>query len=304
MTSIDMETLLTIVYVMVDEWYQRVGQQLMQGKVGRKPRFTDSEVITLMVAEDYMPYPGETQYLGYIRANHLDMFPDLLDQSQFNRRARSLCQMVEAMRRDWLMELGIDHHEQYVIDTKPIPVVGYKRSKKHSAFATSANYGYCASRKMNYFGYKLVMITTLDGLPVVYDLVPANTDERQAAEAIIDYVRNADIIGDKGFLGEEWQARMRQQTGNSFITPKRRNQILQHPLGFECLLNSVRERIEGAFHELQNTGRNLERLLAKTLWGLTTRLVAKVTAHLLKYLLRLRYGIDVLTFQCLTDDAF
>ncbi len=104
------------------------------------------------------------------------------------------------------------------------------------------------------------MITTLDGLPVVYDLVPANTEERAAAEAVIDRIANAHLIGDKGFLGLEWQTQM----GNTVHTPKRKNQKIQHPDGFERLLNSVRERIEGVFHELQNTRRNVERLLAKT----------------------------------------
>jgi len=98
MTSIDMETILTIIFVRVDDWYQETGQKMLQGKVGRKPEFTDSEVITLMIAEDYIPYPAETQYLGYIRANHGDLFPKLLDQSQFNRRARGLRHLVEVMR--------------------------------------------------------------------------------------------------------------------------------------------------------------------------------------------------------------
>ena len=88
------------------------------------------------------------------------------------------------------------------------------------------------------------------------------------------------------------------------MTPKRKNQKIQHPDGFECLLNNVRERIEGVFHELQNTGRNLERLLAKTVVGLATRVIAKVTAHLLRHLLRFRLGIDVQTFQLSTDFAF
>jgi len=304
MTSISIETLLTIIYVIVDDWYQEKGHQHLKGKVGRKPRFSDSEVMTLMIAEDYIPYPGETQYLGYIRANHGDMFPDLLDQSQFNRRARGLRYLVEALRRDWLMDLGVAQQTTYLIDTKPIPVVGYTRSKSRSDFRGSANFGHCASRNLNYFGYKLVVVTTLDGIPVVYDLVAANTDERQAAEAVIDRIANAQLIGDKGFLGVEWQDQMHRQTGNTFVTPKRKNQTIQHPEGFEALLNGVRERIEGVFHELQNTGRNLERLLAKTVIGLATRVIAKVTAHLLKHLLRTRFGIDVQSFQCSTEFAF
>lgn len=304
MTSINMETILTIIFVQIDDWYQARGHQLMKGKVGSKAEFSDSEVITLMVTEDYLPYPGETQYLAFIRANYLPLFPKLLNQSQFNRRARALRHLTEAMRRDWLMELGFDQATHYLIDTKPIPVVGYKRSKSRSDFRGSADYGYCASRKLYYFGYKLVLITTLDGLPVVYDLVPAHVEERQAAEAILDQVANAEILGDKGFLGVEWQAQMLEQTGNTLTTPKRKNQKIQHPDGFERLLNSIRGRIEGVFHELQNTGRNLERLRAKTVPGLLTRVIAKVTAHLLKHILRFRFGIDVQTFQCSTDLAF
>lgn len=167
MISIPIETLLTIIYVWVDEWYQEKGQYLLKGKVGRKPEFSDSEVITLVVAEDYIPYPGETQYLAYICANHGELFPKLVDQSQFNRRARSLRHLIEAMRQDWLMQLGVDQADTYLMDTKPVPVVGYKRSKRHSEFQGSADYGYCVSRKLHYFGYKLVMVTTLDGIPVV-----------------------------------------------------------------------------------------------------------------------------------------
>jgi hypothetical protein len=304
MTSIDLETLLTIIFVLIDDWYQARGHRVMKGKVGRKATFSDSEVMTLMVAEEYIPYPAELQYLGFMRANYLPLFPQLLAQSQFNRRARSLRHLVEAMRRDWLMELGVGEAEKYLIDTKPIPVLSYKRSKTHSDFRGSADYGYCVSRKLHYFGYKLVLITTLEGIPVVYDLVAANTEERQAAETILDEVANAELFGDKGFVGVEWQAQMQQQTGNTITTPKRKNQKVQHPEGFEVLLNRVRERIEGVFHELQNTGRNLERLLAKTVVGLTTRLIAKVTAHLLKHLLRLHFQIHVQTFQWSSVSAF
>lgn len=304
MLSIPMETLLTIIFVLVDDWYETQGRQFVKGKCGRKPRFKDSEVMTLMIAEDFIPYPGELQYLKYIRANYGALFPELVDQSQFNRRARNLRHLVEAMRRDWLLDLGVADDELYIIDTKPIPVVGYKRSKSRSYFRGSADYGYCASRKLKYFGYKLVMITTLEGIPVVYDLVSANTDERLAAEAVIERIQNAKILGDKGFLGIEWQAQILEETGTAMITPKRKNQKIQHPDGFECLLNSVRARIEGVFHELQNTGRHLEHLLAKTVRGLATRVIAKVTSHLLKHILRKRFGIDVQTFQWDADLAF
>ncbi len=61
-------------------------------------------------------------------------------------------------------------------------------------------------------------------------------------------------------------------------------------------MNRVRERIEGVFHELQNTGRNLERLRARTVLGLCVRVIAKLTSHALKSLLRRDFGIDIQSF--------
>ncbi len=299
-TSIDMVSLLTTILVLVDDWYISKGQALLQGKPGAKPEFKDSEVMTLMLAQDFIPYPGETQYLGYIRANYGREFPKLVDQSQYNRRARGLRHFIEMLRREWLSELGGVDPKRLLLDTKPIPAVGYKRSKSHSAFAGSAGYGHCAARNFNYYGYKLVMLTTLDGLPVVYDLVAANIDERQAAEVVLQHVRDCDIFGDKGFVGDDWQANIRQHTGNRVWTAKRANQTLQNPPEFDRLLNSIREHIEGTFHCLQNTGRNIERLLAKTVQGLCTRVIVKVTCLVLKHLLRRRFAIDVQSFELLS----
>jgi hypothetical protein len=298
--TVDFETLLTIIYVLVDDWYQHSGRRLLKGKRGAKPIFSDSEGITLLLAMDYLPFPGETQFLGFIRANYLRLFPELVDQSQFNRRVRDLRLLVEELRRHWAILLGVTFHSQFLLDTKPVPVVGYKRSKRRSDFAGSAAYGVCASGNMKYFGYKLVMLSTLDGIPVAYELVPANSDERAAAEEVLSAIWNSDIYGDKGFLGEIWQQEQYDNQGNRIWTPKRINQKVQNPEGFDRWLNSIRERIEGAFNEVQNTGRNLERLLRKTVIGLSAHVIAKMASHALRLVLRRFYGIDVLTFTAVS----
>jgi hypothetical protein len=175
--------------------------------------------------------------------------------------------------------------------------MGYKRSKRRSEVTGRAAYGYCASREMEYFGYKWVMWTPLDGAPVVYDLVPANLDEREAADVVLGRVRDCDIFPDKGFIGEDWQATLREQTGNRVWTVQRTNQADQNPPEFDRLLQHVRERIGGVFHRLQNTGRNIERLLAKTVHGLCTRVIFKVTCLVLELLVRREFGVDGQSFH-------
>ncbi len=297
MNMVDAPTLLSIIFVLVDDWYQECGHQLVPPLPGPKLSFSDSEMLSLLIAMDYFPFPGENQFLGFIRANYLSLFPKLLEQSQFNRRARRLEGLLEELRRFWVRQMGYHFERTLVMDTKPIPVVGYRRSKAHSDFLESAIYGHCASRKMKYFGYKLVLISTLSGMPLVYALVPAHTDEREAAEAVLDSVSGCNILADKGFIGEDWQEDVRRATGNRVFTAKRRNQHQQNPVPFDRLLSHFRERIEGGFNQVQNTGRNLERLLRKTVSGLCTHVAANMASHTLRILLRQRFGIDVLTFE-------
>lgn len=203
MTSITISDLLIIIFVIVDDWSQVHGSIFLKGKPGAKPGFSDSEIITLVLAQDFIPFPSETQHIGFIRFNFLDLFPKLVDQSQYNRRARALYLLVEELRRFWISQKGWLQQTCYLMDTKPIPVMSYKRNKSHSDFLGSVNYGYCVSRNLKYFGYKLITITTLDGIPIIYELVPANLDELLAAEAVIDYLPSCDLLADKGFIGVE-----------------------------------------------------------------------------------------------------
>ena len=141
------------------------------------------------------------------------------------------------------------------------------------------------------------MLATLQGLPIAYELVSANTDERKSVEGILETVGNCDIYGDKGFIGQDWQQQIASSTGNRIWTIHRQNQHHQNSSVLKRLIGRVRQRIEGVFQEIQNTGRNPERFLNKTVQGLATHLTAKIASHTLPLLLRDRFAIDVLTFQ-------
>jgi hypothetical protein len=160
-------------------------------------------MITLALMMDYLPFPGETQFLAFMRGNYLEWFPNLPAQSQFNRRLRRLDGKLEQMKRTWVVELGATSEKNFLIDTKPLPILGLKRVNQHQQHSPSLN---------------------------------------------------------------RWISRIRQ-------------------------------RIEGVFHKLQNTGRNPECLLNKTVEGFCVHIAAKIASHTLRTLLRSRFGIDVLTFK-------
>ncbi len=70
---------------------------------------------------------------------------------------------------------------------------------------------------------------------------------------MIDYLSGCAIFADKGFIGLEWQTNIFVQTNDLIWTPKRSNHQVQNSKKLDRFLSSVRERIEGVFHEIQNT---------------------------------------------------
>jgi len=149
---------------------------------------------------------------------------------------------------------------------------------------------------LKYFGYKLVLLSTLEGTPFTFELVPANTDERVAADEILDTLpADVELWVDKGFIGEDWQAEWRAQ-GVRIWSAKRINQHQQNPPAFDRLLNAVRERIETTYDQLKEGGRSLERTLAITIDGLCARVTAKIASLTMRLFLKKFFGIDVLTY--------
>jgi hypothetical protein len=293
---ISIADLMLVTFFLVDNWYQRQGACWLGRTVGAKPEFSDSEMLTLMLAIDFFEFTSERHFVEFVRANYVALFPKLLDQSQYNRRARRLRYLLNELRQDWAAELGVSFEQHFLLDTTPVIAVGYRRDKRHSAFRGSAEYGYCAARRLKYFGYKLVLLTTLDGTPYAFELVSANTDEREAADEILDTLPpDSQVWSDKGFLGQEWQAEWARH-GIQVWTTKRENQKVQNPPEFDRLLNRVRERVEGAFDLLKEGGRSVEHTLARTVDGLCARIIAKITGGTFRLFLRRFFGIDVLTY--------
>ena len=73
MDLVDSVTLLTIIFVLVDDWYQEYGNKLIPWTPGTNATFSHREVLTLLLAMDYFGYSGEKQFLGFIRVNYLGL---------------------------------------------------------------------------------------------------------------------------------------------------------------------------------------------------------------------------------------
>ncbi len=89
---VDVDTFLTALYVMVDNFCQ---SRPPKRRPGPEASLSDSEVITLAIFARWGRFSSERDFYRYARRRLRDAFPTLPDRSQFNRLVRSCAGLIE-----------------------------------------------------------------------------------------------------------------------------------------------------------------------------------------------------------------
>jgi hypothetical protein len=287
----DFAELCTYIYVLVDELYQRVAAPYDQ-RPGPRSAFSDSELITLTLAAELVGLDAETRFLAYVRRNHRALFPLLPERSRYNRR-RQLVEVTNRLRgglmeRLWRV-LEAEGRDLAVIDSVPVPVVGYHHAAGEHRWWGEADFGRVPSKKQRVYGFKLHLLIAHSGLLLDFALAPANhNDGALTAQLLADKV-GLTVLGDKGYINGPLQTRLATAQDLTLLTPKRRNQLVPLPEALTQAINHFRQIIETVNSQLVGQF-NLQRNRATSLSGLCARVQAKLAAHTLGLYLNFLHG--------------
>ncbi len=277
------EMLFTVVYVVVDDWYQREGWALVRGRPGVKPRFSDSEVLTLELVRELEGQTKERRWYRTVRANWRGLFPRLPERSVLHKRTKALWRLLDRCRCAWRDRLLADDPRR-LIDGTPVPVCAVSRvgrpdgsSAGRQWYDHGAEIGRCAARGWWFYGFKLVLTATIDMLPDRVVVVPAAADEREAALALLS--PGQVLIGDRNFsrfASPTWREALDHAGVRVIAPPPRRHAADQDPAERACL-RYLRNRIETLIGLLKSE-HGLEDHGARSWWGLLTRLAGLLAA--------------------------
>jgi hypothetical protein len=273
----DLEALVVAAYVFADEYPVAV-------RGGRRALVSDAELVALSVAQAAIGISSDRQFLGLIGRVLPGWFPHLPEQSQYNRRLRSLVELISGVQQRlarWLDGGGVR-----LSDGTLIGVANYPGCQRHSEFAGFARFGYAKSQHRFVYGVRLVLLTDSRGVPLGYTIVPANEKEYEPLADLLTGTPAAVVIADKGFWGRDYARRL-AATGTALITPDRTRTAANEQR--ERALASTRLVIESVFANLKEQMR-LERHLARTPAGLALRIAQRILALTLGMLLNTLSG--------------
>lgn len=263
----DLDTLLTALYALADELLPR------RARARRRPKITDAELVCLAVAQILLDIPSERRFLRFAICRLSHLFPYLPKQPGYNKRMRALAPQTLRLLNAIAFQSPSWCDGVRLLDSTPVPCAQSRETVKRSEFAGHAAYGWCASHSRYFWGFRLYLLCASDGMPICFELAPANASEREVAREMLARVEldGYTVLADKGFAGEEFEALMRE-LGAIFLRPDRKDE--QPRFG---ALGGLRQWVESIIDTLKGQ-LSLERHGAHTVPGLITRIAQRLLA--------------------------
>jgi hypothetical protein len=263
----NLDALVTALYVRVDDLLPR------RRGPGRPPRITDAELIALAVAQMFLGIPNDRQFLALARWRLGHLFRYLPQQPGYNKRLRALAPTIARVITYLAVSSPSFCDGLRLLDSTPVPCGQSRETARRSELAGYAAYGWCKSHSRYFWGFRLYLLCASDGMPICFELAPANTPERVVAAEMLERVDldGYTVLADKGFAGQDFEQQM-ASLGARFLRPDRKNEPRRNDS-----LGPVRQWIESTFWTTKGQ-LTLERHGGRTLPGLCVRVALRLLA--------------------------
>jgi Transposase DDE domain len=215
--------------------------------------------------------------LCYARLGHL--FPYLPRQPGYHKRIKAATPLICATMAYLATVCPSWADDLRLLDATPVPCGTSRETAKRSELAGWANYGYCAAHSRWYWGLKLYLLTTTEGMPVTWCLADPKLGEREVTEELLGHARDQAavrdgtiVLTDKGLAGAQLERFAADQIGVLLVRPDRKDENRRHGN-----LGGMRQWIEAII----DTGKdqlNLEGHRARTPAGVYARIAQQLLA--------------------------
>lgn len=265
-------------------------------KRGPGPQYPDSFIISLIIIKNLLGMNSESSFLRYLAKHHGDIFLSLPERSWFNRKCRNLQPAVAELQQQLASELA--KVEIKIIDSTPVPVLKSYRGNNSPCFprGKKTNYGYCASKKEYYYGAKLSLIMTPEGVITEIGVHAANTADINALRDMLPGLdtTNLTLIADKGYYDGELRTHLNNRNGRLVVPDKKRH--TKFNTKEDTLLLKKRSIVETVNGQLKEHMR-IEETLSQSYQGLLTRLWGVLLAFTFGQLHNLRHDRPLLSIK-------
>jgi hypothetical protein len=269
------QELLLVVFCLIDDQWKALNLGRLRQR-GFRPKLSDSEVITIELVGEFWGLDADRELFRHFRAYHTAEFPALagVSRTTFARQAANLWrvkQLIQHRLAAW--HSGDD--PLWLVDSFPIEACQFARVTFCRRFQGEADYGYDHLRKRTYYGFRLHLRTSREGMILAYELTSARVADATVTPALAPPPGSTGI-GDRGYYNPTMR-RLLAADGVTLLAPYYQKSRDQDP-NRSSQLASVRYRVETVGSQLAGRYR-IKRTWARDQWHLDHRLIRKVLSH-------------------------
>lgn len=291
------EDFIITVYCLIDDEVKKIADAHSLRTRGFEPKLSDSEEVTMDIVGEFLGKDTDTGIWRYFKEHWRAWFPKLGSRWSYAKQSANLWVIKQRIHASFAKQNGALSDKLHMADGLPMPIYHFKRAGFISIFKDSAAYGYCASKSETYYGFKGNLVISSEGMITEITVTPANIDERESLCDIVGNIRGL-LIADKGLIGEDYQAQFRAHTNVNLQTPLRSNMIDTRGKDFSRWLTSTRRLVETVIGQLSQQF-HIEKIRARDLWHLTSRIGRKILAHTVGMVVNKLLGNPPLQFELL-----
>jgi hypothetical protein len=222
----------------------------MQHREDSRAEFSDAQVVsTALVA---MLFFGGNFERARSFLHSSGMMPRMLSRSRLSRRLSRLSDLIDLVFHQLgqtLKELNME--SRYSLDSFPIAMCDNIRISRSRLAQTPQFRGYLASKRRYFYGVRVQVVVSVEGVPVEYSILPGSLSDIEGLAALpLALPAGADVAADAAYTYYEWEDALAESDGVRLLVGRKRNSKRRDAMVVHDYKQWLRRRIETVFGEI------------------------------------------------------
>jgi hypothetical protein len=209
-------------------------------------KVNDAQVMTTALLSSLFFHGNQASAMKYV-VDHQGFAK--LDKSQFNRRLHRLTgQLLSIFRAVGATLKEFNTHCRYLLDSFPVAVCDNIRIPTCHLLKGGAYCGYSASKRRYFYGFRVQVITTEDGLPVDFHIYAGSFADVTAWQSMnIDLPAGSQLYADSAYTDYQIEDLLAECEQVHLLSVRRSNSKRPDSPALAFLKKHFRQRIETSF---------------------------------------------------------
>lgn len=232
------------IYCFMDDYLK-----ISQPHIDIRRKVSDAEILTTALLSAQYFYGNQHTTCQYMQQHH---GMAKIDKSNFNRHLHRLSNTLIRI----FLALGeslkqLNTASRYLIDSFPVAVcknirIGRCKLLKHESYR-----GYNASKRQYFYGFKVQVVTTADGIPVDYLITAGSIHDNTALQAMSLYLpQGSELYADSAYTHYELEDLYEECDQVRLLVERKSNSKRQDNAAMRFLKKHYRKRIETCFSQV------------------------------------------------------